>query len=472
MLINKRKLIVFLIYVIMIPQVFLLKGESLNYTNLSLISLFELIVFLIGQWGITKKFFNYSMIFIVLLYVFHFGQVILLGLFPELSVNEQITLKYFTDQSCLNGLKILNIAFYFMCIGIIFSLKPQIIKNNLMKINVEEEKYLYEKSLIMIILTFPVKLIIDSIFFITSMKMGLSSGLYLLNSIPNFIVTFGNLSVVGFCMILISLQSKPKKQKIVFLLIVSYFILLMLCGRRSENVAYICILSFFFLKCYREKVNIKTVTLIIILGVLFLNVLYAIVYSRQRNDGQNISNFITAFQYALTKKNIFIESLREYGNTGYTAIAVISNWLPMFGPTNGLSILYSLTALIPNIIGVAGKLTSLGNYALILQKTTGILPTEYLNIGGSLFGELFFNFGIIGCCISCLIIGYFVGLLSEKLNFYLAKGCYFKIAYYIATYISIIYWIRDRIAGGVRYAVWGAFLVYISHKFFLRRRSR
>ena len=308
--------------------------------------------------------------------------------------------------------------------------------------------------------------------FITSMKMGLSSGLYLLNSIPNFIVTFGNLSVVGFCMILISLQSKPKKQKIVFLLIVSYFILLMLCGRRSENVAYICILSFFFLKCYREKVNIKTLTLIIILGILFLNVLYAIVYSRQRNEGQNISNFITAFQYVLIKKNIFIESLREYGNTGYTAIAVISNWLPMFGATNGLSILYSLTAIIPNIIGVAGKLTSLGNFALILQKTTGILSSEYLNIGGSLFAELFFNFGIIGGCISCLIIGYFVGLLSEKLNFYIANGCYFKIAYYIATYISIIYWIRDRIAGGVRYAVWGAFLVYISQKFFLRRRSK
>lgn len=468
MYINKYKAFILFIYILLIPTILFLDIREHGFKYLAIISLFELALFVIGNWKVTGQFFSYSVLFVVLLYVFHFGQVILLGLFPELTKEQQITLLYFQESTCINALFVLNFAFLFVCIGLLVTSKPSIISDRGDTDNLAEAEKLYEKSWTIIFLTFPIKIIIDSIFLFISMRNGLSAGLIFLNSIPDFIVSYSNLVIVGFGSMLVALQFDTKKQKKACVLMILYYVLLMFSGRRSENVAYICILALFFVKSYKKKINIRFVIGISFFAYFFLNFLYAVVASRSAIGNQSVSDIWDTFVYTLNHRNIFVEALREYGNTGYTAVAVIANWLPYYGSNHGLSLLYSFTALVPNIGGWAGQMTARGNFAVQLQRATGVLSNQYLNIGGSLFGELFFNFGIFVGILSCLLLGLFIGWLSRKFDEFFNSGEYYKIAYYIGAYASIIYWIRDRVAGGIRCFVWGAILVYIAKRIVIR----
>lgn len=469
---NKYKALFGYIYCFLIPFVFFFDFGDNGYTTLAVISTFELLVFLFCNWKITGELLNFSVLFIVLLYIFHFGQVILLGFFPETTVNQQITLLCFPKGDSINALYIMNKALYFMFCGIIISTKSPVNIEGPSGTNDIDEKYLYEKACIVIAITFPIKVIIDAVFFILSIKSGLHSGLLFLNSIPNFIVAYGNLSIIGMCAVVVALKNQPGKQKKACFFMIAYFILLMLSGRRSENVAYVCILAFFFIKSYPKKIRLKTVVILSCVAFLFLTLLYTIVYSRSMAKTQNLSVFIHTFSYALKEKNIFVESLREYGNTGYTAVAVIANWLPEYGCSYGMSILYSMAALIPNLTGWVGRITELGNYATQLQSIPGILSNDYRNIGGSLFGELFFNFGIAGGLISSLFLGSLIGWMSSKYKDYIRKGNYYKIMYLIPAYASIIYWIRDRVAGGIRCVIWGMLLIYMIKQLTMRRNKQ
>lgn len=471
MYINKYKAFILFLYLLLLPAILFIDISKNGFKYLAIFSVLELALFIIGNWKITGQIFSYSVLFAVLLYIFHFGQVVLLGLFPDLTRNQQITLLYFPESACINALYVLNIAFLFVCIGLLATSKPSTNSNEGDNECLLEANNLYEKSRIIILLTFPIKIIIDGIFLFISMRNGLNAGLIFLMSIPDFIVSYGNLVIVGFCAMLLGLQYESRKQKKACILMILYYVLLMLSGRRSENVAYVCILALFFVKSYRKKINIKFIVVISFLAYFFLNFLYAVVASRSSLGNQNISDIWDTFIYTLNHRNIFVEALREYGNTGYTAVAVISNWLPYYGSNHGLSLLYSLTALVPNVGGLAGQLTAKGNFATQLQRTTGVLSNQYMNIGGSLFGELFFSFGVFGGILSCLILGLFIGWLSRKFDDYLNSGEYYKIAYYVGAYASIIYWIRDRVAGGIRCFVWGAILVYIANRMVLRGKK-
>lgn len=471
MYINKYKALFGSVYILLIPFVFFSSYGDNGYTTIAVVCTLELFVFLFCNWKITGEVLNFSALFTALLYIFHFGQVILLGFFPETTANQQITLLYFPKDDCINALSVMNRAFYFMLFGLMVATKAPLDSEHSIAVDEVNEHYLYEKACVLLAITFPIKVAIDVVFFVLSIKTGLYAGLAFLNSIPNFIVAYGNLSIIGMCAILVALQDLPGKQKKAFFLSITYFILLMLSGRRSENVAYVCILAFFFIKSYPKKIRIRTVALISCGAFLFLNILYAIVYSRSMTGTQSLSGFMHAFNKVLTQKNIFVESLREYGNTGYTTVAVIANWLPQYGCTYGLSILYSMAALIPNITGLAGRITEMGNFATQLQKASGILSSDYRNIGGSLFGELFFNFGITGGMITCFLLGVLIGWMSNKYKDIIRKGDYYKIMYFIPAYVSIIYWIRDRLAGGIRSIVWGIIVVYIAKRLTMRRNK-
>ena len=101
-------------------------NASTGYAYLAIAVTIELVLFVYTNWKVTGEVFNFTVIFVVLLYLFHFGQVILMGFFPGTTKNQQITLKYFRTTDCLDAMRIITIIFLFVCLGIIVAGRKKI----------------------------------------------------------------------------------------------------------------------------------------------------------------------------------------------------------------------------------------------------------------------------------------------------------------------------------------------------------
>ncbi|MPN01740.1 hypothetical protein SDC9_148951 [bioreactor metagenome] len=142
---------------------------------------------------------------------------------------------------------------------------------------------------------------------------------------------------------------------------------------------------------------------------------------------------------------------------------VINRWLPRYGPSYGDAFYLGWTAIIPNIPGIftwPGAITNLSCFSLKLQAT-GVLSSSYTNIGGSLIGELFFNFGFAGGAIFAVAFGVFIGLISGKCTYFLSSDNYHGFIRVIALMFATIYWVRDYFGGEIRVMVWGPLICYL-----------
>ena len=124
-----------------------------------------------------------------------------------------------------------------------------------------------------------------------------------------------------------------------------------------------------------------------------------------------------------------------------------------------------------NITGLAGRLTRESSFSFALQDNNA-LSIYYTNIGGSVIGELLFNFGIVGGLIASVFFGIFIGVLSRKINEYLDGKKYLEIFIYVPTMCGIIYWIRDYFGGQIRPIVWGMLISWISIQLLFKNREK
>ena len=433
------------------------------YVGISL--LIELISYLFFSYKIRKKIISFSTIFVLILFIFQFGQVVILSFFPGLikKYNLRIVLQYFNTTECIYGLRIMNIAFTMFLLGNIVICKKDSnsISKNLK--NKYDNKKIIEYSKGIIALTFPVKIVLDLLLITKSFTQSFTIASRWIQQVPGFIRAYGNFSIIGIGLLIVSLKEYPKKQKMVTVGFVLYLLILMFSGWRSENVAYLLII--FFLYISNSKLPIKKSKYIIYLlfTYLILITLYTIVSVRYSNI-RDFSAYYEMFTRCLFgDKNIILESLREYGNTGYTTLVVLLRWLPYHAPSFGISYIFGIFAIFPNITGIPGYLTTLSTYALDLQSNNVVL-SEYINIGGSILGELFYNFGIIGGILSSFLLGIIVEKISFKVKTIFIYNDYYKLILYIPLMYSMIYWIRDVFSGNIRDIVWGFLFCWFLNK--------
>ena len=237
----------------------------------------------------------------------------------------------------------------------------------------------------------------------------------------------------------------------------------MLSGRRSENVAYLCVILILLLLSQKEythkKLKLKHVLLLLPFGYCVLLFLYTVV--RFRGEGSfSLVNFFHSMKYYHIHDNILIEQIREYGQTAYTTISVLTNWLPKYTPSYGTSYIYGISSIFPNVGGFMGKLTEASNFGLTLARTNGILNSLYRNIGGSVLGEFFFNFGKIGALFAASILGTVIGKTNAKVISYIRFDSY-NLIYTIPIMFSTIYWIRDYFGDTIRDIIWGVLFCYL-----------
>lgn len=455
--------LMFLLFSLMLIRYTYLSNNTNGFFTLSIVITIEIILFLFFLKKASGQVLSFATIFVIILAIFHFGQVFICGywndLIPELKL--RIVLNYFSDVECIRAMRIINMSFVGICTGIILSARENNRKNNPWNNDVHVEYRKNEKlALYLIAFTFPIKIIIDALFFYFSFTSGFLNAVIWLGKFPDIIKTFGNLSMLGFGVLIVSLADKKSKQFKVFAFIMLYLLIQIISGRRSETISYITILAFLFFKTRSGKrIKFSTIILAVISGYILLTLMYTTVRIRDM-DNRTIEGFFQLFWLLLTKQNIFMEAIREYGNTGYTPVCVLNNWLRNFPPSYGKSYIFGLSAIFPNIGGIVSKLNLSSLYAVQLQVHKMVLD-GFRNIGGSVIGELFFNFGKVGGLITSLILGVFIGKLNCNVNLCIQNKQINKLGYYIPAMYAVLYWIRDCFGNGVREVVWGIIIWYI-----------
>lgn len=455
----------FVISAAFIASVFMCQDASLRLLLSCIFAISELVLFILLNGRYIDGMVSFSNIFVICLFLFHFGQLVLIMLFPNDIYNLSIKMRYFTTEELSESIPAIFSSFSFIAMGMLFPKKQTELDNDLSTAYIDSdseqslEKSILSKAKVFIIFLFPFKFLIDIIFVLKSFSTTYLERIEWYGSFPDFFITIINMSLIGFALLLIAYKNDPRKQNRAFIFIIIYLLIIMLSGRRSENVAYVAILSLIYLQNRKEKIPALKWVMYGGLIFLFAAFLYTIVYLRNYSV-TGIRGVYEAFITTLFRHNVFFEALREYGNTGYTAVCVIEKWLKVRGPSLGTSYILGLASILPNITGMPGKLADLSNYGKQMQYA-GTLDSRYVNIGGSIIGETFYNFGIVGGLVFSLLLGLVIGKICRTITKYSNRSEYDKYMYYIPVMFSVLYWTRSYFCGLTREITWAIVVCYI-----------
>jgi len=438
--------------------------------TLGYICTIELLTFVFCSYRINNSRLNYSCVFMLVLFLFHFGQLMLFTYFQN--TYEHIRFLILLDEwDALYGFKVMNYAFLAMCIGILgveccYSPRTTPKANNLNK-----QLNWQQVARIIILTTFCVKLPLDLItLFITITKGGVAARVWV-NSFPNILLYYGKISLVGFALLIMSYKEKHIRQLRVFVFIELYILVMMMSGIRSENVGYLLVFLFVYIASRRTPIKPLDVIVYGFLGVIVLTFVVAVGQFRTATD-RSLDSLLSIMGSAWGENNVFLELMDVLGDTGYTCQAVINNYLPHHSVFNGKSYILGLSAVIPNVLPFIidfGNITTNSCFPVLLQQS-GVLSIHYQNIGGSLMGEFFFNFGVTGGVVAAFFFGLFMGWVSKSSSAAFAESNYYKQMLFLPMMLATIYWVRDYFGGGVREAAWGILFAYFVIYRFQKRK--
>lgn len=436
---------------------------------LGYICLFELLVFFALHKYSSGYLFEYSVIFVFVLFIFNFGQLMIYTYFKDIYHHVRFLL-LMSNNHAYYGFTIMNFAFITIC-GAVLIGESKVININYKNtaLNTADVKKIVK---ILITITFPVKVILDLITLYISLTVSGPDARLWVNTFPNVILYYGKISLLGFALLIVLNRDNYRKQRNIFLFMMIYILVMMISGIRSENVGYLLVFTFLFLFTSKKKVNVLSVFLIVGAGIVILAFISAAGDFRVSTDKTFVSFFDCVSKYLL-EKNVLLSLLDTLGDTGYTAQSVINGWLPLNKPFMGKSYILGLFSIIPNIpyiLTFPGHITEKSCFALILQQS-GVLSEYYHNIGGSLIGELFFNFGITGGIFFALVLGIIYGNISRKCTTELKTSNYDKLIWLIPFMFFGTYWVRDYFGGGFREVVWGPLLLLMIRNLYYRRHK-
>lgn len=461
----------FLLLVIVICFSFVKETNDYSFLIiLSFLLVIETLIILVLNKNKNGSLFNFSTILILALLFFNFSHVFLLAFFQKYLVEKTVVFKYFSYSELNYALKWMNIAYVAFGLGtFLYNGSSSKIEKKCVDIN-KANFSKWKAVAFALLLTLPLKMFIDINFLYRAIFVGFQQGKQWLNTFPNYLVVIGDFSIIGLAQLLILFRNNRLKKNIVFLLSVLYLLVLMLSGRRSENVAYICILTYIFIvtkpltqKQRRNSRNNPITTflkgfVLVTFSFFILTFLYTAVRLRGTLD-RDFNMLFTMMKYYLVNENILLEELREFGQTGYTSICVLLNWLPERGPSFGTSYYLGISSVFPNIGGFMGSLTRQSNFGLTMANTPGMLDSRYMNIGGSMIGEAFFNFGTIGGTLVMLILGFLTGIASYRVDYGIKNSK--SIVIFIPIMFYSLYWVRDYFCDSIRNMLWGVLVCYL-----------
>ena len=432
--------------------------ESYSMVGYSCLTI--LFSYLFVDYKVNKRF-SYASLFVIILFLFHFGQLMLLTFFLDTYSHIRFLVLLDTAEA-LYGFRVMTASLSALCLGILW----RSVNLRCEKLQRRDGVDWIKVAMRIIYCTFFVKFGLDFATLVISFTSGGIAARMFVNSFPNILLFYGKVSLLGFALLLVALKNQPQKQLKLFIGIVGYILIMMVSGIRSENVGYLAVFLFIYLQSRIKALKIKQVLLYGILGFFGLTFVVAVGQFRNYSD-KGLMSFYELTTDLITKDNVVLGLFDTCGDTGYTAQATINEYLPKYGPTYGDAYYKGITAIIPNLLPFVidvGKITAESSCPIKLQKS-GVLSASYENIGGSFFAEVYMNFGIYGGILMCFIWGLFFGWAGKVASVSFSTDNIYQLVIVIPIMLASVYWVRSYFGGGVREAVWDILIgLYILKK--------
>ncbi len=386
------------------------------------------IIFKIG-----KRLFSVSSMFMLFLAVFHFGQAWLFAFGGE--VDKTISYDIFSlyqHQNIYNILLFSLLSFNLIALFLILLTKNEDATNYTIKES-QEERHLFDRKIIMqfgliffCVLLIPV-LIYDYLSITITAQFG-HIGLYDNSAVLSTWAAANSYFPLAIIMVLLGCDPKKNGWKWMYYYAIGRCLLLMLLtGKRGSFV--IPLLLYIFCKHYFiEKYKRKHIIWIAIAGVSLLSLISFISYGRGDYSNMDFFEFIK-------EKNIFVQILSELGGS-FTTTVLSYNYTLSQGFLEGKSYLGALSIFLPFSDILAPdlqKYMSVSNLLNPYSPSGGAL-------GGSMFGEMYINFGYYALLLSPLY-ALAVSKIENVIN-YSHKYSLFSVC--SSVYLSYGFWLFVR----------------------------
>lgn len=398
-----------------------------------------------------KTIFSFEIWFVVLAYLFMFGQIILVGIFR---VDTLYALGY--ERSVLDSryhpeIMFQSSLFILMCIQCIvmgFLLVPRDELVNDFKYHSKS----YHAAIVFLTIGFPCHLLNSASMIYYAQKYGSYGAI---TESTGLIDDFSNFLVYGLLCLLVSNRLSKKKMIVVYGITCIYLVLvMMLTGDRRYQVVSIIVLLLAFLRYYKVQFSRKFLWIVLI-GYLFLNVFF--VLREIRTDGLvSIDGFFSVYfdMLLMHENNILVQTLYEFGGSFYTVCLALKYIPGVVEYVGGFTLLSGIIAVVP--LGFLYKESALFQKGRV---ATHLMEAGKTTVGGSLFQDLYANFGFLGGVILATIFGVVVSKLFNK-GRKDGDEAYGFARYYILFY-ALIHLVRASFTEVIRTAVWALIVLYL-----------
>lgn len=422
------------ITVILFQVLFLLLGSnSISLRFLSVFSLINTLIVMAFVFKIGKRIFSVSSMFMLFLAVFHFGQAWLYAFGGE--VDKTISYDVFSlyQEQAIYSMLVFSLVSYNLIalFWILFSKNDKDMGEALYE--TPNERKIFDRKLIFnfgiiffFVLLIPVT-IYDYLSITITAQFG-HIGLYENSGVLSTWAAANSYFPLAIIMVLLGCEPKKNGWKWMYYYAIGRCLLLMiLTGKRGSFV--IPLLLYIFCKHhFIKKYKRKHIVWIVIAGFLLLSMISFISYGRGDYSNMDFFEFIR-------EKNIIVQILSELGGS-FTTTVLSYNYTLSNGFLEGKSYLGALSVFLPLsdlFFADIKKYMSVSNMLNPYSPSGGAL-------GGSLFGEMYINFGYYALILSPL----YALLLSKIENVINNADKHSLFAVCSSVYISYGFWIYVR----------------------------
>lgn len=396
-------------------------------------------------------------VFIGLIYLFNFGQAVNRILFPNGGMATNTVLAKTSEHLVMQAELFAMLCIFAITVGYVLTHnKKKRIGMSLIGIRDSDSFSKHDltqlKSMSWIVLAVSV---LPMAYIDFAKILSLSSGSYqdtyqvYQHGIGKYLSFIGQFGKPALCLLIFSYHKEKRKATAIFFLVNLYLLLAMLSGDRSTQLVYLITNLLIYAKFVR-KPKFRTIVLGVLavyFGLGFLSALSIFRYSEF-----SIQSFLAAF---LTRRDqgILFNSLREYGGSLVSLVHSI-DYIPRHKPFNcGLTYLESLLFISPVL---PQSIVDAVNTSISFVHAFPDDAADFISLGGSCLGELYFNFGWISPFFA-LVIGSIVKRVDNGLNYEFDLR---KAAIIIVLLPSMILWVRDFFVKMVFMTFWLSILIF------------
>lgn len=439
------------------------KMSDSNWTStISIIVVIMLCYQMISLVKSGKRYFSFEIGFILMSYLFMFGQIVLDGFFGITQIEALGYHRAVIDSRYDSTTMFHASVFILLCIQWIF-LAFVVRKNKEIEITEKHDPAVFSAAVPLIVIGLPCHILYS----IQMIIMAQAGGSY--NAIldqTGLIDDFANFFIYGLICLIFSNKLSKNKIKTILIFVTLYLVVIMaLTGDRRYQIVSIIVLFLAYLKCYNVKIGINFVGLAVV-GYLFLSLFYVLREIRE-DSLVSIGGFLSTYGKMIvgTRTSILTQTLYEFGGSFYTVCLAVKFMPSIIGYKYGLTILSGLISIIP-----LGFLYQNSNVFQNGRLAAQLMQVGVTTVGGSVYADLYGNFGFVFGIVASAILGIILFSVFNKSENSKHGVCFENARYYILFY-ALIHLARASFTEVIRTATWGLIILYIAYYLKTRRSN-